>query len=91
MSGGAFDYRDNVLFELKDSIAREIGLFEYGGSDEEFYKPKDPRTLKYMKKICRDLGKLGNIMHALDWYISGDTSEADFIEEYETNNEIKEN
>ena len=25
MSGGAFDYRDNVLFDLKDMLAREIG------------------------------------------------------------------
>ena len=91
MSGGSFNYRDNILFELKDSVAREIGLFEYGGSDEEFYKPKDPRTLIYMKKICKDLGKLGAVIHALDWYISGDTGEEDFITEYETINNIKEN
>lgn len=89
MSGGAFDYRDNILFDLKDAVAREIGLYEYGGSDEEYYKPKDPRTLTYMKFICEELGKLGKVLHSLDWYISGDTSEEDFIKDYETINHLE--
>ena len=88
MSGGAFDYRDNVLFDLKDMVAREIGLYEYG-SDEEYYKPKDQRTLTYMKLICEELGKLGKVLHSLDWYISGDTSEEDFIKDYETINHLE--
>lgn len=83
MSGGAFDYRDNVLFDLKDSVAREIGLYEYGGGDDAYYKPKDPRTLAYMKLVCGELGKLGKALHALDWYLSGDTGEEDFITEFE--------
>lgn len=89
MSGGAFDYRDNVLFDLKDMIAREIGLYEYGGSDEEYYKPKDSRTLTYMKRICEELGKLGKVLHSLDWYISGDTDEEKFIKDYETINHLE--
>lgn len=88
MSGGAFDYRDNVLFDLKNMVAREIGLYEYG-SDEEYYKPKDSRTLTYMKLICEELGKLGKVLHSLDWYISGDTSEDDFIKDYETINHLE--
>lgn len=82
MSGGAFDYRDNTLFDLKDMVAREIGLYEYGCADES-YKPKDSRTLTYMKLICEDLGKLAKAMHSLDWFISGDTSEEKFISDYE--------
>ena len=89
MSGGAFDYRDNVLFDLKDMVAREIGLYEYGGSDEEYYKPKDPRTLTYMKLICEELGKLGKALHSLDWYLSGDTGEEKFIKDYETINNLE--
>lgn len=89
MSGGAFDYRDNVLFDLKDMIAREIGLYEYGGSDEEYYKPKDSRTLAYMKHICKELGKLGKLLHSLDWYISGDTGEDEFIKDYEKINHLE--
>ena len=89
MSGGAFDYRDNVLFDLKDMVAREIGLYEYGCADES-YKPKDARTLTYMKLICEDLGKLGNILHSLDWYLSGDTGEDDFIKDYEKINHFEE-
>ena len=83
MSGGAFNYRDNIIFELRDSVAREIGLYEYGGS-EDYYQPKDPRTIKYMKQVCKELGKLGKIMHSLDWYLSGDTGEDDFINDYES-------
>lgn len=82
MSGGAFDYRDNTLFDLKDMVAREIGLYEYGCADES-YKPKDTRTLTYMKLICEELGKLEQALHSLDWYLSGDTSEEDFIKDYE--------
>lgn len=88
MSGGAFDYRDNALFDLKDMVAREIGLYEYGCADES-YKPKDSRTLTYMKLICEDLGKLGNILHSLDWYLSGDTSEDEFIKDYEKINHLE--
>lgn len=89
MSGGAFDYRDNVLFDLKDMVAREIGLYEYGCADES-YKPKDSRTLTYMKLICEELGKLGQVLHSLDWYLSGDTSEEDFIKDYEQINHLEE-
>lgn len=82
MSGGAFNYSDSALFELKDMVAREIGLYEYGCADES-YKPQDPRTLTYMKLICENLGKLGNIMHSLDLYLSGDTGEEKFITDFE--------
>lgn len=82
MSGGAFDYRDNVLFDLKDMVAREIGYYQYGCADES-YKPKDARTLSYMMDICEDLGRLGQVLHSLDWYLSGDTSEGEFIKDYE--------
>ena len=83
MSGGTFDYKDNILFDLKDTLAREIGLLEYGGTDDDNYLPKDPRTLKYMKHICSELGRLGKLMHSLDWYLACDTSEETFIKDYE--------
>jgi hypothetical protein len=89
MSGGAFDYRDNTLFDLKDMVAREIGLYEYGCADES-YKPKDSRVLTYMKLICEDLGKLGNVLHSLDWYLSGDTSEEKFISDFKNIYKVKE-
>lgn len=36
-----------------------------------------------MKLICENLGKLGNVMHSLDWYLSGDTGEEKFISDFE--------
>ena len=83
MSGGAFDYKDNVLFDLKDMIAREIGYMEYGGNKENNNFPKNPKVVKYMKYICNNLGKLGNVLHSLDWYLSGDTGEEKFIKDFE--------
>lgn len=88
MSGGAFDYKDNALFDLKDMIAREIGLLEYGGNNED-WRSNNPKVVEYMKVICKDLGRLGNILHSLDWYLSGDTSEEKFITDFE--NVYKEN
>lgn len=80
MSGGAFDYRENTLNDLRDMVAREIGFYEYG--DSECY-PQDSRTIKYMKSICTMLGYLGKVMHSLDYYLSGDTDEDKFIADYE--------
>lgn len=81
MSGGAFDYRDSVLTDLQDMVAREIGYTEYGSNYTEY--EYNQKTLKYMKAICSDLGKLAKAMHSLDWFVSGDTSEEKFISDYE--------
>ena len=80
MSGGAFDYRDNELFSLQDAVAREIGEIKYGSGKDY---AKDPRVIPYMKQICNDLANLANALHALDWFVSGDTCEEKFIQEYE--------
>ena len=87
MSGGAFDYKDCLLFDLKDSVAREIGQLEYGGNED--WRSNNPKVIEYMKTICTDLGKLGKVLHSLDWFISGDTSEEKFISDFE--NFYKEN
>jgi hypothetical protein len=80
MSGGAFDYRDNELFSLQDAVAREIGEIKYGSGKDY---AKDTRVIPYMKQICNDLANLANALHALDWFVSGDTCEEKFIQEYE--------
>lgn len=85
MSGGAFEYRDNELYDLSIMVAREIGEIEYGADEYESCRERDPRTVEYMKLICKDLIKLAKVLHSLDWYLSGDTGEEKFIEEYEKN------
>lgn len=82
MSGGAFDYHDNILYDLQDDVARELGLIEYGRKDNS-YDISD-KTVSYMKDICKQLGNLGDILHSLDWFLSGDTGEDKFIEDYES-------
>lgn len=81
MSGGAFEYKDNELDYLQGMVAREIGYIEYCANDSEHLC--NPKTLKYMKAICADLGKLAKAVHSLDWFVSGDTDEEKFISDYE--------
>lgn len=81
MSGGAFDYRDSVLSDLQDMIAREIGYIKYGSNYTEY--KYNPKTVEYMKNIVHDLERLSEVIHSLDWFISGDTSEEKFISDYE--------
>lgn len=82
MSGGAFDYRDSVLTDLQDMIAREIGYIKYG-SNSSCVDNYNPKTVEYMKNIAHDLERLSKVIHSLDWFISGDTSEESFISDYE--------
>lgn len=81
MSGGALDYKDSALTELQDMIAREIGYIEYGSNYTSYQY--NEKTLVYMKSIVEDLEKLAKAIHSLEWFLSGDTSEEDFICEYE--------
>lgn len=83
MSGGAFDYRDSVLTDLQDMIAREIGYIKYG-SNSSCVDNYSQKTVDYMKNIARDLERLSKVVHSLDWFISGDTSEEKFITDYES-------
>lgn len=83
MSGGTFDYRDCMLSDLQDMVAREIGELQYGSNNNHDDCEYNPKTLEYMKTICSDLGKLSKVMHSLDWFLSGDTSEEKFISDYE--------
>lgn len=82
MSGGALDYRDSALTDLQDMIAREIGYMEYG-SNYTAYKYNE-KTLVYMKSIVEELERLAKAIHSLEWFLSGDTSEEEFINDYES-------
>ena len=81
MSGGAFDYRDSALTDLQDMIAREIGYLQYGSNYTEY--KYNTKTIEYMKNIVHDLERLSKVIHSLDWFVSGDTSEESFISDYE--------
>lgn len=81
MSSGAFEYKYNELNHLQGMVAKEIGYIEYCANDDEY--PYNPKTIEYMKAICSDLGKLAKVIRALDYFVSGDTSEEKFISEYE--------
>lgn len=81
MSGGALNYKDSALTELQDMIAREIGYMEYGSNYTNYQY--NEKTLVYMKSIVEELERLAKAIHSLEWFLSGDTSEEEFISDYE--------
>lgn len=81
MSGGHFEYKESELDDLQGMVAKEIGYIEYCANDSEY--EYNPKTLKYMKAICGDLGRLAKVIRSLDLFVSNDTGEEKFISEYE--------
>jgi hypothetical protein len=68
MSGGNFNYKDLETFrQIEDT------LFQESIGAETNYASK----LKELVKI------IGDLVHAYDWYISGDTGEDTYLKEFE--------
>jgi len=68
MSGGHFDYKDLELF---GNVEHKLINDSMGAETNYAYK------LKELVKI------IGDLVHAYDWYVSGDTGEDTFLKEFE--------
>lgn len=92
MSGGHFDYRDNYLYDIIDKIKNDIEYNDvkwedvnqniesrYAYSDEYGYQ-SSKETIEYLEKLIKECKKCTDLLHAYDWYISGDTCEETFLE-----------
>lgn len=87
MSGGRFDYRDSSLDDIASELEADIeenDNVETGEWNEPGYvregNHSSVRTIKYMRMMVDDLHRLSDLLHAYDWYVSGDTGEDDFLE-----------
>jgi hypothetical protein len=83
MSGGHFDYQQYRLNDLADQVQAHILRCTSDETDEYGYKPTmSPEGLVCLC-TCRDtLRKAGNMLHSVDWCISGDTDEDTMIREF---------
>ncbi len=74
MSGGSYDH---VQFKLQE---REI-LGDYEKEILNDLRENDAGDIANRLTIIFDeLESIGNVIHGLDWYLSGDTSKTSFLE-----------
>lgn len=89
MSGGYFDYEDNRIDDMMDKIKHDIKYNdvewhynpETDESTEDYGFQHSKETLDLLKKLLKDMKKVMDVLHAYDWYVSGDTCEETFLEE----------
>lgn len=103
MSGGAFDYKQYHIHDIRDSIERELNSQGRNKpkselwSGDEYYK-QYPEELKYptlrkdieekFKEAIKILKQAEIYVQRIDWYLSGDDGEDSFITRLEK--ELKE-
>lgn len=87
MSGGRFDYNDGYLDDIASELECDIETndnVEHGNWNSPDYvregNHSSERTVHFMRRMVNDLHRLGELLHAYDWYVCGDTNEEDFIE-----------
>lgn len=89
MSGGHFDYQDNRIDDMMDIIKHDIKYndvewnynSETGESVDDYGFQHSKETIAILKKLLKDMKKVMNVLHAYDWYVSGDTCEETFLKE----------
>lgn len=81
MSGGHFDYNQYRIADIADQIERDLRTIgktnEYGVIIDI---PSD--IADKMLETLASLRKCENMVHAIDWYMSGDTGDDSFREEW---------
>ena len=89
MSGGHFDYQDSRIYDMMDIIKHDIKYNdvewsynpETGESVKDYGFQHSKETLDILKKLLKDMKKVMEVLHAYDWYVSGDTCEETFLKE----------
>lgn len=81
MSGGHFEYKQHHMLDIADEINR---LITHNGKIDEYgcVFNFNPETVKILKKTAKELTKLEEKVHDIDWFVSGDTGEEDFIKKH---------
>lgn len=75
MSGGHFGYGDSSLFLFINQIEDDLQNEEY----EECFENKEVKNL--VSLIIKETKKTGELLHAYDLMISGDTCEDSFVKQ----------
>lgn len=81
MSGGHFDYNQYRISDIADQIEHDLSRIgkknDYGDTVEipDYISSKMFETITILRK-CEKM------VHAIDWYMSGDTGDDSFMEEW---------
>ena len=83
MSGGHFDYNQHIFHSIASDIQylidtnEDSSKNEWGDTVGKFYSNN---TIEQFNKAVKLLNGLGDLVHEIDYLISGDTSEETFLE-----------
>lgn len=75
MSGGHFDNSDYVLYDMARQMEDDLNNEEYNDMFE------DKQTRKMIRHLIKMTEKTAKLIHAYDYFMSGDISEEKFLKE----------
>ena len=89
MSGGHFDYHDKRIADMMNIIKHDIKYnyvewnynSETGKSVDDYGFQHSKEIISILKKLMKDMNKVLDVLHAYDWYVSGDNCEETFLKE----------
>lgn len=85
MSGGRFDYRNEGLEQIAESIEFDLANNDHVNSetsDNEVWGLNwKPETLVYVKRMLEDVKSLNRLLHEYDWAVCYDSCEDEFLQE----------
>lgn len=85
MSGGRFDYRNEDLKQITDSIEFDLANNDHVNSetsDNEVWGLNwKPETLVYVRRMLEDVKSLNRLLHEYDFAVCDDSCEDEFLQE----------
>ena len=85
MSGGRFDYRNEDLKQIADSIEFDLANNDHVNSetsDNEVWGLNwKPETLVYVRRMLEDVKSLNRLLHEYDFAVCDDSCEDEFLQE----------
>jgi len=84
MSGGHFDFGDSYLGYIAEQLEQDVEFNDIEddiamSSDEHHGFQHQPETIEFVKIMIAELYKLKDLLRDYDYYVSGDSTEKDFL------------
>lgn len=77
MSGGHFNYQQNIVMDLSEQVARLV----QGNTDPDdfgYVRGYSDETLEKFEECAETLARAGEMLRRVDWLVSDDDGEDDF-------------
>ena len=82
MSGGHFNHQQYAFEDIAQTIQHDIDINDsnekdqFGGTIGNHYAPE---VIRRFKKAVKELRKCSDMVHEIDWLLSGDSGEDTFL------------